>query len=733
MRRSLLLIALVFPLAAAAQFNYVIEQSIPVSDVDGNSLAMPWAGGLNAAQYSSMDLNGDGKEDLVLFDRTANKVITYLNQNNQYRYAPEFEKVFPATITNWVLLRDFNCDGKKDLFTGDVQGIKVFINKTEPGESLSWEQYLFFSGSKVKSPVILTKGFTIKVNLQIQFDDLPNIADMDGDGDLDILNVQYSGNGTLEFHKNFSKERYGTCDSLDFERITQTWGGVSECNCGDFAFNNQPCPIGGRTKHAGGKSLLTMDIDGDNDMDLLLSEASCTQLYALINTGTNQNPVINSSTTFPATNPVSFQLFPAAYFEDVDFDGVKDLIAAPNIFVNDFPLNTPNLKESNWFYRNSGTNTSPAFTLTKKNLLQDQMIDVGDNAVPAFADYDADGDYDMFISRLTSVTNRASISLYDNIGSLTNPEFQFVTDDYLGFSALFLFNVKLQWVDITGDSKIDLVFTSTNSQGGVSSLSYVANKNSGAFVFNGQSVQNTGFVISRSENIYMTDVDRDGNVDILLGKSNGALQYWKNTGPKGSVTFSLEDDSFLGLQSSVLRQNPRCVASDLDADGSEDLLIGDQSGTLKIYSNYRESADGTPPVTDIVFNNILGSYASQNFGGRIWPDVINLYNTDKPTIIVGNVMGGVQVLRNDGGKSLPEEPVVTIYPVPVERNGTLNIRVDRPATMEIFSSLGQRLTDRIPLQPNLIHQHKISVLSSGVYLIRVTSNNKSMIKRIIIY
>ena len=69
--------SLPLPLCCHAQFTYVMEESIPVKLTDNKILAMPWAGGLNAAQYNTMDLNLDGKDDLVLFDRTADKVITF--------------------------------------------------------------------------------------------------------------------------------------------------------------------------------------------------------------------------------------------------------------------------------------------------------------------------------------------------------------------------------------------------------------------------------------------------------------------------------------------------------------------------------------------------------------------------------------------------------------------------------------------------------------------------------
>ncbi|HMR57910.1 MAG TPA: VCBS repeat-containing protein, partial [Cyclobacteriaceae bacterium] len=119
------------------QFTYTIDQSIPVEE-NGKVLSMPWAGGINSAQVNTMDLNGDNKDDLVIFDRTSNKLLTYLNAGNRYEYAPEFESLFPKEVTQWLLLRDLNCDGKKDLFTSDPFGMVAFINTTQPQQQLSW-------------------------------------------------------------------------------------------------------------------------------------------------------------------------------------------------------------------------------------------------------------------------------------------------------------------------------------------------------------------------------------------------------------------------------------------------------------------------------------------------------------------------------------------------------------------------------------------------------------------
>jgi hypothetical protein len=733
MYRIVLLLILLSTSALHAQFTYVLDQTVPVKDLQGNTLDLAWAGGLNAAQYNSIDLNGDGKDDLAIFDRMANKVITFVNQNNQYQYAPEFETLFPDEITNWLLLRDYNCDGKKDIFTGDIFGMKVYTNTTQSGESLSWKPFLFYVGPGIpKSEALLTLGFSGKVNLQLQYDDLPSIVDADGDGDLDIFNMRYQGKGTMEFHQNFSKERYGSCDSLDFQRMTQTWGNFTECECGEFAFNNADCPpSGGRTKHAGGKSLLLMDSDGDADLDVLFSEASCTVLYLLKNEGNNSNPVINSASSFPSTKPVNFVVFPAAFYEDVDFDGTKDLIATPNIFSRVYF--DSELNNSNWLYKNSGSTSSPAFTLVQKNFLQDRMIDIGDNAIPAFADYDGDGDYDMFISQYASQNTIATISLYQNSGSATTPEFTLIDEDYLRFSEAFFVNLKIQFADINSDSKTDLVFTATSLGSGRTNLYYLANKSNTTFDFSNQTVEAADFSINTAENILVADINLDGLTDLLVGKTNGALQYWKNNGPAGSLNYSLENGAYLNQGSSVLRQNLSPSIADLNGDGKSDLMLGDQYGKITIVSDFRQASDLSNAETEIIFNPITSLYQTQNLGGRIWPTTINLFNSNRPVIVAGTILGGIRLLRNDEGVELPEKPVIEIYPNPISKEDVLTIIPDRAVQMQVYSAVGQKLSEPIRIDGNEIFSLKVSQLSAGMYILRFSVNDTFVAKRIIIY
>jgi len=732
MSRLLRLLFCLLPSSLLAQFTYVQENDIPVRDINNELITMPWAGGLNASQYNVMDLNLDGKDDLVLFDRTADKVITFLNQNNEYVPAPEYESFFPDDITNWLLLRDANCDGKKDIFTGNNLGIKVYMNVTETGGALTWKHFQFFTGiSGGVSPVLLTKGFTGKVNLQLQFDDLPAIVDADGDGDLDIFNVRFVGNGTVEYHRNLSMEKYSSCDSLDFERVTQKWGNFTECNCGNFAFNGTNCPpsTGGRTQHAGGKSLLAFDANGDSKLDLLFSEATCSNLFFLKNEGTLDSPVINSSSFYPPGQFVDFLVFPAAFYEDLDFDGVKDLIAIPNIFTKTFLQS--DLANSNWFYKNNGSTSSPSFGFSQTDFLQGSMIDVGDNAVPAFADHDGDGDYDLFISQNTSSNVPATVRLYENTGTATLPEFKLVDNDIWMFSQSSFFNLKIQFADINHDSRLDLAFTATSFQTGSTKLYYIPGTGNGILDFAGQSLVTTDVTIASSENIYVADIDRDGFSDLLIGRVSGALEFWKSR-TDGTVAFDLSDDSFLGLSSTVLRQNVTCFIADLDGNGKVDLAYGDQNGKLSIVSNFREASDVTGAVSDIEFNTLKQRYESKNLGGRIWPTAVNLFNATLPAIVVGNVLGGITLLRHQEGQDLPSDAVIEVYPNPVYKDDLLTIKTDRPATIQIFSTLGQVITPPFYLLANEEYGYSVSSLAAGLYIIRFTVEHKTYSRRVIV-
>lgn len=733
MQRLLWMGLLACPAWAFGQFTYSLDQSVPVSRADGAAYELPWAGGLNAAEYNTLDLDQDGQGDLVIFDRMANKVTPLLRDGERYRYAPEYETLFP-TVSNWLLLRDFNCDGKQDIFTGDILGIRVYVNKTTPGGRLEWEHFRFFVADGLpKSDVLLTKGFSGRINLQLQYDDLPSISDIDDDGDLDILTVNYSGEGGVEFHKNFSQERYGSCDSLDFERITQRWGDVLTCGCGEFAFGGAGCPPngGGRIKHGEGKGLLAYDFDDDGDKDLVFSDGNCTEVFYLENTGDGQSPAFSEAVPFPQTEPATFPLYPTPFLEDVNGDHVVDLVISAQIFAKDHL--EINLRESNWLYVNAGTNELPEFALQQNNFLQFDMIDVGDNAVPAFMDTDGDGDLDLVVGQMNTAGElTGSLTFLENTGTSSTPAFRLITDDYLGFRTHGFYNIKPQFYDANGDGRKDLVFTATNSNL-TTGLYVMHNKASSGLDVSGQSPAQISFDMLFTENAHMTDVDADGLPDLLVGRTNGSLQYWRNSGPSGAVNLTLEKSDYLGFGSSVERQSLALHANDLNDDGNIDLIVGDQYGRLGIISDYRQTSQEVELINDIVYDEFTDTYTTRNLGGRIWPSSARLFGGSYPVVAAGTLMGGIRLLQNDSQLPPSDEPVIVMFPNPARATEGITLRTDRQVIVQLVSLLGQELTAPVAIQPFQDHKLTLPRVASGLYLLRVTASGRNYTRRLVIF
>ena len=133
MRRFLYLFLLLFSVPRFAQgqaytedYSFFRTNQIPVI-VYNDTLAYPWAGGLNAVHFSEIDLDIDGTPDLFGFEKHGNRILTFLRRGERYVYAPEYTKRFPE-MHDWVILQDYNFDGKPDIFTYGLAGIRVFRN-----------------------------------------------------------------------------------------------------------------------------------------------------------------------------------------------------------------------------------------------------------------------------------------------------------------------------------------------------------------------------------------------------------------------------------------------------------------------------------------------------------------------------------------------------------------------------------------------------------------------------
>lgn len=715
----LLLFFTLLPCAAFSQFAYEVSGTIPVRNTS-SVLRQAWAGGFNAVQVNKMDINNDSMEDLVLFDRTANKVLTYLASANDFFYAPEYEHLFPADLNNFLLLRDYDGDGLQDIFTGHPFGIKVYRNTTAAQQMLTWEHYRFTTPGGGASDVIISTGFFGKINIKLQADDLPSITDLDGDGDLDILCMDFSGSGQIEYHKNVSSN----VAAPDYVRITEEWGGLRECSCGVFAYANESCNASGRTQHAGGKFLLALDFDANGATDLLFSESGCDSLYLFTNEGTTENAIFTAATVFPSKG-ASKGLYPTAFYEDVDFDKAKDLLLSYGVFersdeVSDF-------SSSLQFFKNIGNTSSPQFSMVSSPLLQSDMIDVGENAVPAFFDYDHDGDEDLFIGcfgkTMPSGIFAGSLFLFENIGTQSQPDFELVNEDYGNLSSLHLYNIKPQFSDVFSDGHPDLVFTATN-QSGTTSLYYIINTTDIGLQLD-LTLNPTSISILFHENVHLTEINNDGLLDLLIGKADGAVEFWKNTGMGNAPVWTLEDNSYLGLGASTLRQNPSLFATPINRNQEPDLLLMDQNGHLKILADFKTKTDFSDAVENVIYNPLTVQFENRNLGGRTWVSTY-AYSSSNTSLFIGNMMGGLQVLS-----AIQEKTLFEIYPNPITSVQSLTIETAAEGTLQLFSTTGQAL-QHYTIERG-ITKIILPVLQAGVYLLRFSGNGATMAKRLVIY
>ena len=128
-----LLLLICFSFKAQFQFNF--NDSIEVYRTN-TALKYPWAGGLNYAQFSEIDYDYDGDMDLLVFDRSNDQMRVFKQKIvggvSFYQLDPLAYLEFPEQIRYRVFSIDYNGDGKNDLFTYGIGGIKVFKNVGSP-------------------------------------------------------------------------------------------------------------------------------------------------------------------------------------------------------------------------------------------------------------------------------------------------------------------------------------------------------------------------------------------------------------------------------------------------------------------------------------------------------------------------------------------------------------------------------------------------------------------------
>ena len=278
-------------------------------------------------------------------------------------------------------------------------------------------------------------------------------------------------------------------------------------------------------------------------MDLILGDVAHENLILLINGGQEVNSnslMVSQDVNFPSNSiPANVQLFPAAFYLDVDFDGNKDLMISPNA------RNVSQNATSCIKYKNSGTNNANNFIFETNGFLQNEMIEKGTGAIPVLVDMNQDGLLDLMVSNFYNYKpfseKESKISFYQNTGTNSSPQFTLIDED---FSALSTLNIGLRlypaFGDLNGDAKVDMLLGLENG-----TLAYFENNSNGSNIVFLLEVlnfpDNTGqpITVGQYASPQLYDVNADNLLDLIIGSKEGRLSYYKNIGSLTSPKFQL--------------------------------------------------------------------------------------------------------------------------------------------------------------------------------------------------
>jgi hypothetical protein len=376
-------------------------------------------------------------------------------------------------------------------------------------------------------------------------------------------------------------------------------------------------------------NLNSADIDADGDQDIIISQSGTDELLGwLENDG-------GDFIDFPQhVISTSFSSFKSILAIDLDQDGDIDLVAVDNV-----------ADELLWF-ENDGTGITWTEHIIQNGTTVEGALDLD------IADIDADGDFDIVVA----ASSTTELYWYENTGSAVT----WMEHDTGVAAAGLVYTIVLGDFDL--DGSVDIVYATnsgspfiqilenTNGDGSAWSISDVLTGSSVTIIdiqahdldldgfaeiyyheSNGSLEQLTYDAFSSTwtsatiiasgtdGEISFSDIDNDGDLDILLGSSI-EISWIENTDGTGSTWTQRT------LLSSLPDNIPSVHAVDLDTDGDLEIIIAkEEDGFVYAYENllFHSSVQYAEAVVIDDFHTSAYHVVTGKINGDQYPDLIS--------------------------------------------------------------------------------------------------------------
>ena len=564
-----------------------------VVDDAGAPLEFPWLGGLNQPRPQLADVDRDGDVDLFIQERSG-RVMHFENVGDPR--TPRFEwrsdRFGGIDVGEWYRFSDLDGDGDPDLL-GESQFSHVKLWRNE-GDATG-------SGFPVWADSLRdAAGDPIFSDRQ----NIPNAIDMDCDGRVDLFIGRLTGTVT----RYEERPEAGTGPPV-FELLSDR-------------FQNIEIVAQLGSMH-GANTLALGDVDGDGDVDMFWGDFFEPGLLLIENTGSCERPDLTGDPVpFPAEDPILTSGYNAPALADLDADGDPDLLVGvlggafnPNRTTVDNLLFVEQVSPAEW-------------KVQSRRMLRN--LDVGSESVPAFGDWDGDGDADLLVGNKIADdgSETARVFAFENVGGAGEAKFQ--ARGAIPIEGSYHFAPALG--DLDGDGFAELLLGTW--QDGI--LVYRNRGSDGTGLDRWSADPEATVSLSRGSNSVpaLGDVDGDGDLDLVSGESSGELNLWLNVGTKFSPEFVLATDRW-GEVDAGRRSAP--VLADWDGDGDTDLLLGSESEGVTLW-NLEPSDGGFKLVRAAGIVPEAPTFAT--------PAVLDMERDGDPDLFIGGLGGGVVLFEN---------------------------------------------------------------------------------------